>query len=201
MQGRLFVISAPSGTGKTTILKRVMADNRGLFFSVSHTTRPPRANEIDGRDYHFVSKEDFKRMSREGAFLEWARVYNNYYGTNKDEVEKELRKGRDIILDIDVQGARQVEKKAGDICCSVFIVPPSRQELKKRLSGRGSESENSLKIRLADSLEEMKDADYYDYIIINDQIEEAVRVLTAIIVAERSRQRRDPEGKPLELDL
>lgn len=201
MQGRLFVISAPSGTGKTTILKRVMAQIPGLIFSVSHTTRPPRTNETDGRDYHFVSKEEFERMSAAGNFLEWARVHDNYYGTSRDEVESELRKGRDVILDIDVQGARQVREKAADICCSVFIAPPSRQDLENRLSDRGSESEETLKIRLANSLEEIKAVDYYDYLIINDRLEEAVQVMTAVILAERSRQRRSPDGKPIELEL
>lgn len=201
MQGRLFVISAPSGTGKTTILKRVMAQIPGLIFSVSHTTRQPRTNETDGRDYHFVSKEEFERMAAAGNFLEWARVHDNYYGTSRDEVESELRKGRDVILDIDVQGARQVREKAADICCSVFIAPPSRQDLENRLSDRGSESEETLKIRLANSLEEMKDVDYYDYLIINDRLEEAVQVMSAVILAERSRQRRSPDGKPIELEV
>ncbi len=201
MRGKLFVISAPSGTGKTTILKKVMAENRGLAFSVSHTTRSPRAGEINGLDYYFVTNDDFREMITQDAFLEWAQVHDNFYGTSRGEVEKELEKGRDVVLDIDIQGARLIREKTGGDCCSVFIAPPSSEELRERLGGRGSESEKSLKIRLENSLEEMKDADRYDYLIVNDRLEEAVRVMTAIILAERSRQRRDPDGTPVQFNL
>ncbi|MHB8789541.1 MAG: guanylate kinase [Desulfobulbaceae bacterium] len=193
----LFVLSAPSGGGKTTILKEVMADLPGLVFSISHTTRPPRPGEVAGHDYHFVSREEFRAM-QEGTpsgFLEWAVVHNNLYGTGRVEVERQLQSGRDVILDIDVQGALQVQSAASPVM--IFIAPPSLAELEARLRKRGTESEDTVRLRLDNAREELKFADRYDYLIINDRLEEAVDSLRAIIVAERCRRRRSPAGLPV----
>lgn len=193
----LFVLSAPSGGGKTTVLRKVMADLAGLVFSVSHTTRPPRPGEVAGRDYHFVSREEFQAM-QEGTppgFLEWAEVHNNQYGTGRAEVERQLQAGRDVILDIDVQGALQVRDAAAPVM--IFIAPPSLAELEARLRKRGTESEETIRLRLDNAREELKFADHYDYLIINDRLEEAVDSLRAIIIAERCRRRRSLAGLPV----
>lgn len=193
----LFVLSAPSGAGKTTILKKVMAGLPGLVFSVSHTTRAPRPGEVAGRDYHFVSPEEFQTM-REGdppGFLEWAEVHGNLYGTGRAGVERQLQAGRDVILDIDVQGALQVRGAASPVM--IFIAPPSLSELEARLRKRGTESEETIRLRLDNACQELKLADRYDYLIINDRLEDAVDSLRAIIVAERCRRRRSPAGLPV----
>ncbi len=193
----LFVLSAPSGGGKTTILKKVMARLPGLVFSVSHTTRAPRPGEVAGRDYHFVSPEEFQAM-REGdppGFLEWAEVHGNLYGTGRAEVERQLQSGRDVILDIDVQGALQVQGAAAPVM--IFIAPPSLAELESRLRRRGTESEETISLRLDNARQELKYTDRYDYLIINDRLEEAVDSLHSIIVAERCRRRRSPDGLPV----
>jgi guanylate kinase len=182
--------------GKTTILKKVMADLPSLIFSVSHTTRSARPGEVNGRDYHFVSRDAFMAIqsSQPPGFLEWAEVYNNLYGTSRLEVEKQLGAGRDVILDIDVQGAMQVKKSSQPV--SVFIAPPSLDELERRLRGRGTESGEILAIRLQNVSQEMKFTDEYDYLIINDTLSEAVESLRSIIIAERCRRRRTPSGTP-----
>lgn len=193
----LFVLSAPSGAGKTTILKKVMAGLPGLVFSVSHTTRPPRPGEVAGRDYHFVSREGFQAI-REGdppGFLEWAEVHGNLYGTGRAEVERQLQAGRDIILDIDVQGALQVRSAAAPVM--IFIAPPSLAELEARLRKRGTESEDTIRLRLENARQEMQYTDHYDYLIINARLEEAIDSLRSIIVAERCRRRRSPAGLPV----
>lgn len=193
----LFVISAPSGAGKTTILKKVMATVPGLGFSVSHTTRPPRPNEQPGVDYHFVGRDEFVAMREDGAFIEWAEVHTNLYGTSRQAVLEKLATGVDVFLDIDVQGARQI-KAAGDLpAVFLFVAPPSWQELEKRLSGRGTESAETVGVRLANARKEMAEAQWYDFLIVNDQLSEAEAMLRAIILAERCRNRRAANGAPL----
>ncbi len=197
-KGFLLVISAPSGCGKTTILRQVMRDLPGLVFSVSHTTRPPRPGEEDGRDYHFVSREQFLaiRDQEPSGFLEWAEVHGNFYGTGRDEVMARLEQGLDVVLDIDVQGARQIRQTAAEPV-TVFIAPPSLEELARRLRGRGTESEEIVALRLKNARIEMEAAPEYEYLIINDRLAEAVESLRAIIIAERSRRRRRIDGTPV----
>jgi len=197
-RGTLLVISAPSGTGKTTILKRVMAEVPGLAFSVSHTTRAPRAGEQDGADYHFVDRDRFAAMRDAGAFLEWAEVHGNFYGTSRAAVDQGLGAGADIILDIDVQGCRQVRAAASD-AVTLFIVPPSRAELERRLSGRGTDGAETIRLRLANARQEMADAGRYDFVVVNDDLDRAVAAVKAIVVAERCRHRRDAAGLPLSI--
>ncbi|MDH4321212.1 MAG: guanylate kinase [Desulfobulbaceae bacterium] len=197
-RGTLFVISAPSGTGKTTILKQVMATVPGLSFSISHTTRAPRAGEQDGVDYHFVDRDRFVAMREAGAFLEWAEVHGNFYGTSLAAVEASLAAGTDIILDIDVQGCRQVRAMAGD-AVSLFVVPPSWPELERRLTGRGTDNEETIRLRLANARKEMADIVHYDYVVVNDILASAVATMLAIIHAERSRHRRTADGAPMQL--
>ncbi|WPD20762.1 MAG: guanylate kinase [Candidatus Electrothrix aestuarii] len=189
-EGFLLVVSAPSGCGKTTILKQVMAKISGLQFSVSHTTRQPRKGEMDGIDYHFVSKEQFiaLRDQEPSGFLEWAEVHGNFYGTSRQEVEASLTEGKDVILDIDIQGAEQVRKNADPV--TVFISPPTLAELERRLRGRGTESAEDITVRLENAEKEMAAASNYRYLIINDELDQAVRDLQAVIAAER--RRRNP---------
>ncbi len=183
--GNLFIISAPSGTGKTTILKAVMSDLKKLVFSVSHTTRKPRANEIDGKDYHFVTHDSFKEMQAEDAFMEWAHVHDNYYGTSDASVDGNLAQGIDVVLDIDVQGAKQIKESNKCNTVFIFIMPPSWDELEARLKGRGTDSSETINLRLDNASKEIQDADFYDYVVVNDHIEDAVEGLRSIIIAER----------------
>jgi guanylate kinase len=187
-EGILLVVSAPSGCGKTTILKKLMAKISGLEFSVSHTTRQARLGERDGVDYHFVSKEEFLvlRDKQPSGFLEWAEVHGNFYGTSRRDVDALLAAGKDVVLDIDIQGAAQVRKNADPV--TIFISPPTLAELERRLRGRGTESPESLAVRLANVEKEMAAADNYHYLIINDVLEQAVRDLQAIITVERRRR-------------
>ena len=197
--GNLFIISAPSGTGKTTILKKIVAAMDNVAFSVSHTTRAPRPVEQDGIDYFFIDKDNFARMQQQGLFLEWAEVHGNLYGTSSYAIQEATEQGRDLLLDIDVQGARQVKKKLGHTGVFVFIAPPSLEELARRLVGRSTESEDVITTRLNNAREEMKSLNQYDYVIVNDTVTEAVEVLKSIIIAERSRKRRSLSGVPLKL--
>ena len=194
-EGILFVLSAPSGGGKSTILKKVMADLPGLVFSVSHTTRSPRPGEKDGQDYHFVSREDFLtiRQRDPSGFLEWAEVHGNLYGTSREEVVQHLQAGRDVVLDIDVQGAMQVVKAIDPV--TVFITPPSLVELEQRLRGRGTESAENIALRLDNAKKELSQRDNYTYLIVNDQLSDAVASLKAVIIAERCRRQRLLDGK------
>ncbi len=197
--GMLIVLSAPSGCGKTTVLREVMRRLPGLAFSISHTTRQPRPGELDGSDYHFVTRQEFERIRDQepSGFLEWAEVHGNLYGTGRQGVEQLLEQGLDVILDIDVQGARQVRRQRDVV--SVFIAPPSLDELRNRLRGRGTESEQDLDIRLANAREELRAVDEYRYLIVNDRLGEAVESLAAIIIAERCRARRSLRGMALDL--
>jgi len=189
-EGILLVVSAPSGCGKTTILKQVMAKISGLAFSVSHTTRQPRLGERDGYDYHFVGKEEFIaiRDQQPSGFLEWAEVHGNFYGTSRREVEALSAAGKDVVLDIDIQGAEQVRENADPV--TVFISPPTLEELERRLRGRGTESPDDIVFRLANAENEMAAASRYRYLIINDELDQAVRDLQAIITAERRRRNK-----------
>jgi guanylate kinase len=199
VKGLLLIISAPSGTGKTTILKKLMAQLQGTVFSVSHTTRSPRQGERNGIDYHFVNKDTFLAMKSQNDFLEWAEVHGNYYGTSRSEVIRQIERGHDVFLDIDVQGARQVRENSTLPNVSIFIIPPSWEEQEKRLLKRGTDSSDIIKLRMENARQEMKDADKYDYLIINDNLDAAVGTLKSIIVAERSRQRRNTDGTPFSL--
>ena len=196
-KGLLLVLSAPSGCGKTTILNRVLSTLPGLVFSVSHTTRAPRPGEQNGIDYHFVDDATFLRMRDQDppGFLEWAEVHGNMYGTSVEEVERQQQNGLDVVLDIDVQGAVQVRDRTAPV--TIFIAPPSIEELERRLRGRGSETEAAIALRLHNAREELVCADTYEYLIINDRLEDAVESLKGIIIAERSRHRRNPDGQPM----
>ncbi|MCK6681905.1 MAG: guanylate kinase [Thermoanaerobaculia bacterium] len=182
----LFVISAPSGTGKSTLIQSVLATLSGRLdvphFSVSHTTRAPRTGEVDGREYHFVSRESFIDMRAREGFLEWAEVHGNLYGTAAQEVEPRLQAGRDVLLDIDTQGAAQVTARRPD-AVTIFIYPPSREILERRLRERGTESEETVQRRLANARRELHDSRNYQYAIINDDLERATDELRSIFLS------------------
>jgi guanylate kinase len=197
IKGKLFVISAPSGAGKTTLLRRVMADITGLTFSISHTTRSPRPGERDGTDYHFVNREQFMAMIEDKMFLEYAEVHDNLYGTSADAVGLQLQQGLDVILDIDVQGAEILRKIGQPEAIFIFIAPPDLGELESRLRRRGTESEETIQLRLKNAQTEMRAAAGYDYLIINDVLETAEKVLSGIILAERAKAHRLPSGKAM----
>ncbi len=186
-RGRLFVISASSGTGKTTLAHELLRRDKNLIASVSYTTRPPRPNERNGRDYYFVTKRGFLSKRRKGHFLEWANVFGKYYGTPKKEVDHELARGRNVLLLIDVQGAKKVKKVRPD-AVFIFLSPPSREELKRRLKKRGTESMKEINRRYQVANSEMKqlnDMTLCDYRIVNKKISVARGVLKGIINAER----------------
>lgn len=200
-RGHLFVVSAPSGAGKTTILKAVLSQLPAVGFSVSHTTRPPRPGEINGKDYCFVTMEQFTALQKDGDFLEWAKVHGNLYGTSGLAVTAQLERGQDLILDIDVQGASQLKaRRQGLEATFIFIAPPSLAELERRLRGRQTESEETIRLRLQNACQELLAAPQYDYIIINDDLEQAKAMLTAIILEKRAVNRRGYDGRPLDLE-
>ncbi|BHH84142.1 guanylate kinase [Desulforhopalus sp. 52FAK] len=197
-QGRLFVISAPSGAGKTTLLKGVMSSLAKMTFSVSHTTRAPREGEVDGREYHFVSRETFTEMIHDDKFIEHADVHGNLYGTSYVSVMQQQDQGYDVILDIDVQGAEILRGNSDVDAAFVFIAPPSLTELERRLRGRGTESEETVTVRLRNAKTELASMADYDYVIVNKEIEESTSLLRSIILAERAKAHRLPTGESIE---
>jgi len=187
MSGRLFVIAAPSGAGKTSLVKAALAREPNLRVCVSHTTRARRPNEVDGRDYHFVGVETFKEMIAADGFLEYAPVFDNFYGTSRAALADAFGRGPDVILEIDWQGARQVRERTCDAtsgragCTTVFVLPPSRAELERRLRGRGTDDATVIARRLRDAVDDMSHYGEFDYVIVNDDFERAVADLRHII--------------------
>lgn len=187
MRGRLFIISSPSGGGKGTLIREILKSVPSVVLSVSFTTRPKRPGEEHGRDYFFVSKEEFLRLIDEGIFLEYAEVHGHFYGTSRLQVEEHLNAGRDVILEIDIQGANAVRQLVPE-AIGIFIMPPSFEVLRERLIARGTESEESLKIRMTNAVKEIKEYEKFDYVVINDDLQEAVCALKSIFIAERQRR-------------
>lgn len=179
-RGRLIVLAAPSGAGKTSLVHALLERNPDLAFSVSYTTRPRRRSEVDGRDYFFISESRFRQMIEEDAFLEYARVFDHWYGTGRRHVESLLDAGRTVLLEIDWQGARQVRERLPE-ARSIFILPPSIEELSRRLRGRGTDSEATIERRLADAAGDMTHWNEFDYVLINDDIEAAADALARIV--------------------
>ncbi len=195
----LLILSSPSGAGKTTLTRMLLDRCPELCFSVSHTTRPPRAKEIDGRDYHFVDRERFLDLVAREAFLEWAEVHGNLYGTSMAEIDraKATEGCRGMVFDIDYQGARQIKSKVADVI-TAFIVPPSMQELERRLRGRASETEEAVQRRFAVAKREIEHYALFDYLVINEELNGAFDELRSIVVAERARrERRAPVAESL----
>ena len=196
MSGIVYIISAPSGSGKSTLVNEMRKFVPGLEFSISYTTRPPRGSEQNGREYHFISRETFEDMIRRGEFLECAYVFTNYYGTTKSVFQEAAKRGNDILLDIDVQGERQVKQKIPE-AVNIFILPPSRAELesrlRKRMESENVRSEEVIRRRLDTARKEIENYPNYDYILVNDRLEQSVDALQAIILAERLKR----SGKPL----
>ncbi len=191
-KGVLLVISGPAGVGKGTVCKEFMQKNKNTFLSVSMTTRQPREGEVEGVNYFFRTKEEFMKLVSENKFLEYAQFCDNCYGTPREAVEEQLEKGHDVILEIEVQGALQVKEKF-DECILVFVVPPSYEELKGRLVGRGTETPDVVEKRLLRALEEFKLMPRYDYILMNDTVENAVQRLEAVVTAEKTKTSRNKE--------
>jgi guanylate kinase len=185
-RGILFVVSSPSGGGKGTLIQRVLKRIPDLSYSVSFTTRTPRSGEVDGREYFFVTREKFEQMAADNEFLEWANVHGKLYGTSRKQVFKEVSEGRDIILEVDVQGAASVRSLVPD-SVSVFILPPSFEVLKQRLEARGTDSPEELELRLRNAPVELNDYSAFQYMILNDDLDQAVDQLAAIVYAERAR--------------
>ena len=192
-RGILFVVSSPSGGGKGTLIQRVLKKIPDLSYSVSFTTRAPRSGEVNGREYFFVSQEKFEEMAAANEFLEWANVHGKLYGTSSKQVFEEIADGRDIILEVDVQGAASVRSLVPD-SVSVFILPPSFEILKQRLESRGTDTPEELEIRLRNAPGELKDYSAYQYLILNDDMDQAAEQLAAIVYAERARLvRQEPK--------
>lgn len=195
--GKLYIISAPSGAGKTSLVKQLVADLDGLTVSVSHTTRQMRPGEAHGQDYYFVTVEDFKAMQGQQAFLEHAQVFDNFYGTAQQTVEDNLNQGLDVILEIDWQGAEQIKKLLPD-SLSVFILPPSTEVLLQRLRNRGQDDEHIIARRMRDAVTEISHHDEFDYLVVNDDFALALTELKSIIIANRlTRQRQQQNLRPL----
>ena len=193
-RGMLFILSSPSGAGKTTLAKRLMEADPDVTLSVSATTRNPREGEVDGVDYHFVTKEAFSKMVVEGDMLEHATVFDNYYGSPRAPVEKVLAKGRDVLFDVDWQGAQQIRDSMKDDVVSVFILPPSVEELESRLRNRGLDDDATIRNRMDKSLAEMEHWPEYDYVLINTELEACESQLGSVLAAERLKRRRREEG-------
>jgi len=185
-KGILFIVSAPSGAGKTTIVRRLMEEEKGLAFAISHTTRSPRPGERDGHDYYFVDREEFLRLRDTGEFVEWAEVHDNFYGTSRGMLKSMMSAGTDVLHDIDVQGARQI-RESGIEAVFVFVLPPSLQVLEQRLRGRHSDSEDVIERRLRNSLGEVEGYFMYDYVILNDGLEQALEDFRSVVSACRLR--------------
>jgi guanylate kinase len=181
-EGQLFVITAPSGTGKNTIIEMVRNDLKGLGYSISHTTRAPRKGEIDGVHYYFVGKKQFEKMIQAQEFVEWAVVYNELYGTSISSVRSAQVSGKDVLLDLDLQGARQIKKRFPD-STSIFIVPPSLQTLRERLEKRSSYDGTDIDLRMTEAVQEIRECRNFDFLIVNDDLRQAVREVEAVIVA------------------
>jgi len=184
-RGHLFIISAPSGAGKTTLTKTVLNRFTDILYSVSYTTRESRSGEKDGVDYYFISQDDFKKCIKEDKWAEWAEVHGNYYGTSAEFIDKKLSKGRDVLLDIDVQGAIQILERYPE-SITIFIMPPSPAILKKRLESRGTDSKAVIERRLLNAKSEMAQKDLYRHVIVNDQLPDAVAELMSIMEKYRS---------------
>jgi guanylate kinase len=185
----VFIVSAPSGSGKSTLVRRLLQQDRSLRFSVSYTTRPQRGHEQPGVDYHYISRPEFEDAVQAGEFLEWADVFGNYYGTSADDTGAILGNGEDLVLVIDVQGARQVCQR-GVPSVGVFVLPPSAATLEERLRGRSKDSQDQIRARLEAARREVGEFAHYDYVVINDRVDTAVERLRAIVLAERARTAR-----------
>lgn len=189
-RGIMFVLSSPSGAGKSTLARSLLASDDNLSMSVSATTRPPRAGEVDGTDYHFMTQDEFGLLLNRDAFIEHAKVFDNYYGTPSEPVEEALDAGRDVLFDIDWQGAQQLSEAGGEDLVKVFILPPSKQELETRLKKRASDTAEVVAGRMAKANDEISHFAEYDYIIVNRDLEEAKAQVRAILDAERLRRSR-----------
>lgn len=185
----VFIVSGPSGSGKSTLARRLLGEQPGLLFSVSYTTRAPRGAERSGENYHYVSREEFQSHLARGEFLEWAEVFGHCYGTHRRYLDQAAAEGRDLVLDIDVQGARQLKRSVPD-AVSVFVLVPSRQELERRLRARSEDAEEVIQRRLGEAVREVAHYAAYDYLLVNQDLEEAVGDLAAIVRAERLRRTR-----------
>lgn len=184
----LLIVSSPSGAGKTTLTRKLLHADPSFMFSVSHTTRRPRTGEVDGQDYHFTDKRTFRKMVNDGAFAEWAEVHGNFYGTSLSELERARKDGKSVIVfDVDYQGARQIKAKLPN-AVGVFILPPSMDALKERLRTRGTDSSEVIARRFEKAKLEIEHYLFFDYLIVNDQVEEAAARLHGIVYAERSRR-------------
>ncbi|HWB95938.1 MAG TPA: guanylate kinase [Bryobacteraceae bacterium] len=193
----VFIISAPSGSGKSTLLHRLLERDERLLFSISYTTRKPRGQERDGENYHFITREAFEASIARGEFLEYAEVFGNYYGTHLDILERARRAGKDLVLDIDVQGARQLIRKIPE-AVTIFILAPSRDILERRLRARGEDSDAVIERRLRDAANEIRNYDQYDYVLINEDLKRSEETLAAIIQAERVRRvRMEDQVRPI----
>lgn len=189
-RGLMLVLSSPSGAGKTTLSRALLASDGDIAMSVSVTTRPPRPGEVEGRDYYFLTTEDFGIMRNKGELLEHAKVFGNYYGTPRGPVEKALAEGRDVLFDIDWQGTQQLEESARDDLVKVFVLPPSAQDLERRLNKRAQDPADVVAARMAKASDEISHYFEYDYIIVNDDVEKALTELKAILTAERLKRHR-----------
>jgi guanylate kinase len=193
----VFIISAPSGSGKSTLVDGLLASDPDLTFSISYTTRAPRGHERDGVEYNFIARADFEERIRRGEFLEYAEVFGNYYGTHAGVLDRAAREGKDLVLDIDVQGARQLKSKLPE-AVSIFVLPPSREVLEQRLRARSQDSEAVIRRRLQGAAEEVGNYIQYDYVLINRQVEDSVARLQSIVRAERLRRKRmEKEVRPI----
>ncbi len=189
-RGLMIILSSPSGAGKTTLTRRLLSENPNMRMSVSATTRKPRPGEVEGRDYYFVRKTVFSDMIEDGEFLEHAKVFDNYYGTPRGPVEESLADGKDVIFDIDWQGAQQLTQAASDDLVKIFILPPNMQELEKRLRSRAQDSDEVIAKRMSKSEAEISHWAEYDYVIVNDDVDMAMAELSAIVIAERQKRKR-----------
>jgi guanylate kinase len=193
MAGLLFVFSAPSGAGKSTIVKALRKGIGGFAYSISHTTRKARGNEKDGVDYHFVDRSTFKQLVDKGAFVEWATVYNDLYGTSLSSVVEQIAAGGDVLLDVDPQGAKNIKRRFEDTVL-VYVLPPSLEILEKRLRERNTDKEGVIEYRLKEAFQEIKECVWYDYVIINDHLERAIEEARSIVISERCRTARRLSG-------